>query len=159
MGPNYVQIFMLVVLCASTLRVSTANRHGYHRRRTDTPETVVVGGSSANWTFGFDYTYWAFKHGPFYVNDTLVFKYDLPKDNTTHPHSVYLLPNQESFDTCNLTNAVKVADGAQGGGKGFEFVLKEFKPHLFACGGGEGIHCNLGKMKFNVLPLPSRIWY
>ncbi|XP_050234620.1 uncharacterized protein LOC126682899 [Mercurialis annua] len=168
MGPNYFQLFMLIVFCASMLQVSVANRnwqygwntpkHGHHRPSPplkNTPKTIVVGGS-AKWTFGFDYTDWAFKNGPLYVNDTLVFKYDAPKDNSTHPHSVYLVPNLRDFVTCNFTNSVMIADGSQGGGEGFEFVIKEWKPYLFACGGGDGIHCNLGKMKFYVLPLLRR---
>ncbi|XP_050234394.1 uncharacterized protein LOC126682690 [Mercurialis annua] len=161
MGPNYVQIFILIVLCASMLRVGVANRnpqHGDHRRLTNIdPQKIVVGGST--WTYGFDYTNWAIEHNQFYVNDSLVFKYDLPKDSTTHPYSVYLLPDQTSFATCNLAKAVKVADESQGGGPGFEFVLKEYKPYWFASGGGEGINCNLGKMKFKVLPLPNSAVY
>ncbi|EEF40485.1 uncharacterized protein LOC8283277 [Ricinus communis] len=169
MGLKYTQGFLLLVLCASMLGVSVANRnwqygwnspkHGHrHPKYTDTPKKIVVGGS-ANWTFGFDYTVWAFRNGPFYLNDTLVFKYDLPKDNSTHPHSVYLLPDLWSFLTCNLTEAVMIADGSQGGGNGFEFVLNKWQPYFFACGGGEGIHCNLGKMKFYVLPLLRRWHY
>ncbi|EEF40484.1 hypothetical protein RCOM_0774340 [Ricinus communis] len=134
------------------LRVSVAKHDSHPPKCTRTPKKIVVGGS-AKWTFGFDYTDWAFRNSPFYVNDTLVFKYKLPKDNSTHPHSVYLLPNLSSFVTCNLTKAVKVADGKQGGGKGFRFVLNKWKPYYFACGGGDGIHCGLGQMKFYVLPL------
>ena len=72
---------MLLVICASMLGASVANKnwqygwntpipkHGY-KRPTNSPRKILVGGS-ANWTFGFDYTNWALKHGPFYVNDTL----------------------------------------------------------------------------------------
>lgn len=31
---------------------------------------IIVGGDS-HWQFGFDYSSWAFKNGPFYVNDTI----------------------------------------------------------------------------------------
>ncbi|XP_050234898.1 uncharacterized protein LOC126683109 [Mercurialis annua] len=166
MGPKSSEICILFLLCSSMLQVTVANRnwqygwstpkHGYRSPKyTNTPKKIVVGGS-ANWTFGFDYSVWAFRNGPLYVNDTLVFKYDQPKNNSTHPHSVYLLPNIWSLMTCNLTDAVMIADGSQGGGGGFEFVLEKWQPYYFACGGGDGIHCNLGKMKFYVLPMLRR---
>jgi len=83
-----------------------------------------------------------------------VFKYAPPTtDNTTIPHSVYLLPNFRSFLTCNLTGAQMLANVTQGGGDGFAFVLKEWKPHYFACGQHDGVHCDLGKMKFFVMPM------
>ncbi|KAE8008981.1 hypothetical protein FH972_005439 [Carpinus fangiana] len=85
------------------------------------------------------------------------FKYDPPTENTTIPHSVYLLPNLRSFITCNLTGAEMLADVTQEGGQGFEFVLKKWKPHYFACGQHDGIHCSLGQMKFFVMPMLR--WY
>jgi hypothetical protein len=42
----------------------------------------------------------------------------------------------------------------QGGGDGFAFVLKEWKPHYFACGVHDGAHCSFGQMKFFVVPFP-----
>ncbi|CAK7329820.1 unnamed protein product [Dovyalis caffra] len=78
------------------------------------------------------------KNGPFYYNDTLVFKYDPPSDTNTHPHSVYLLPDLWSFIKCDLSRAVLVANETQGGGDGFEFALNKWQPHYFACGGGKG---------------------
>ncbi|RVW49780.1 hypothetical protein CK203_070019 [Vitis vinifera] len=69
-----------------------------------------------------------------------LFKYD-PPNSTTFPHSVYLLPNFGSFLTCDLSRAKQVATVAQGGSKGFEFVLKNLWPHYFACGEHNGLHC------------------
>ncbi|CAL9045262.1 uncharacterized protein LOC135584070 [Musa acuminata AAA Group] len=112
----------------------------------------VIVGDSAHWTFGYNYTEWANKSSPFYQNDTLVFMYD-PPNSTTFPHSVYLMKNLRSFLACDLRKAKLVANVLQGGGDGFEFVLKKRKPHYFACGERNGIHCSVGLMKFVVLPL------
>jgi len=88
-----------------------------------------------------------------------VFKYDPPSDTNTHPHSVYLLPNLWSFLKCDLSRAKLVASETQGGGDGFEFVLKSWQPHYFACGGGAGFHCNNGTMKFFVMPMFRRRYW
>lgn len=81
------------------------------------------------------------------------FKYAPPIDNTTIPHSIYLLPKFRSFLTCNLTGVQMLADVTQGGRHGFAFVLKEWEPHYFACIQYDGIHCSLGQMKFFVMPM------
>ncbi|KAF8406345.1 hypothetical protein HHK36_008432 [Tetracentron sinense] len=133
---------IVLLVTASMLAVSLANM-------------VTVGGSE-NWHFGFNYTDWALQHGPFYLNDTLVFKYD-PPNSTTFPHSVYLLPNLWSFLECDLRRAKLVANVAQGGGNGFGFVLKKLQPHYFACGERNGFHCKVGLMKFLVMPMPGCI--
>ena len=83
-----------------------------------------------------------------------VFKYDAPVDNNSIPHNVFLLRNHESFEKCNLEGAKMLANVTDGGGDGFEFVLKKHKPHYFACGMHEGAHCRIGQMKFIVKPLP-----
>ncbi|KAH7865170.1 hypothetical protein Vadar_003109 [Vaccinium darrowii] len=119
------------------------------------PNRIIVGGS-AKWQFGFNYTDWALKNGPFYLNDTLVFKYDPPVDNSSHPHSVYLFTNFWSFMNCDLTRARQLADPTQGGGEGFEFRLKRWQPYYFACGESTGFHCDKGLMKFAVTPLFRR---
>ncbi|RVW61130.1 hypothetical protein CK203_020616 [Vitis vinifera] len=93
------------------------NGHPFHPNNNNTtrpPKKFIVGGSE-HWRYGFNYTDWALNNGPFYVNDTLVFKYD-PPSKTTFPHSVYLLPNPWSFLTCDLSKAEQVATVAQGGG-------------------------------------------
>ena len=82
-----------------------------------------------------------------------VFKYDPPTNDSTIPHSVYLLPNLGSFLTCDLRKATMVANTTQGGGEGFEFVLKKWQPYYFACGERDGYHCKAGQMKFFVMPL------
>ncbi|KAJ4833591.1 hypothetical protein Tsubulata_009206 [Turnera subulata] len=168
---------LVLLLSASLWAVSVANRqwrygfnysdwgHNYKPRPCNstndapasTPKKIIVGGSQ-QWTFGVDYADWAIKNGPFYLNDTLVFKYDPPSENNTHPHSVYLLPNMWSFKKCDLTNAVEIANVTQGGGDGFEFVLEKWQPYYFACGGGNGFHCNNGTMKFSVMP-SFRRWH
>ncbi|KAG8368326.1 hypothetical protein BUALT_Bualt15G0034000 [Buddleja alternifolia] len=128
------------------------NYWGYwHNNATKGPNTFIVGGSE-KWRFGYNYTEWAIKNGPFYLNDKLVFKYD-PPNGTTFPHSVYLLPNFWSFQNCDLRRAKKIGEVTSGAGKGFEFVLKRWQPYFFACGERNGIHCKTGLMKFAVWPL------
>ncbi|KAK9988304.1 hypothetical protein SO802_028543 [Lithocarpus litseifolius] len=152
---------MLVLLTASTMAVSTANRGWqfenrpysgpYHPNNQQTSNKIIVG-DSYHWNFGFNYIDWAIKHGPFYVNDTLVFKYEPPTPKI-FPHSVYLLPNLESFTKCDLKNAKMEGNTTQGAGEGFEFVLKTpGQPHYFACGERNGFHCLNGTMKFLVTP-------
>ncbi|KAL8553320.1 hypothetical protein ACS0TY_001841 [Phlomoides rotata] len=129
---------------------------GYrHKNATQRSNKIVVGGSE-NWHFGFNYTDWAIKNGPIFLNDALVFKYDPPND-TTFPHSVYLLPDFWSFQKCDLRRAKKIGEVNQGGGEGFEFVLKRWQPHYFACGERNGFHCKVGLMKFAAWPLIR--WY
>ncbi|KAF3645670.1 hypothetical protein P3S67_019890 [Capsicum chacoense] len=123
-----------------------------HPNATQTSNKFNVGGTE-NWRYGFDYMDWARKNGPFFVNDTLVFKYDPPNPNGGFPHSVYLLPNYSSFIKCDFKRAKRIADPNQGAGEGFEFVLKKTQHYFFACGEHEGIHCNNGTMKFVVMPI------
>ncbi|KAF3964108.1 hypothetical protein ACB098_07G106900 [Castanea mollissima] len=166
MGFTVAHGLMLVLLIASTMAISMANKGGqfgnwpyrgpYHPNNTQTSNRIIVG-DSYHWNYGFNYTEWAIKHGPFYLNDTLVFKYDPPTPNT-YPHSVYLLPNLQSFIKCDLRNAQKLGNATQGAGEGFEFVLKRpWQPHYFACGEHDGIHCMNGTMKFFVMPIYR--WY
>ncbi|KAK2991477.1 hypothetical protein RJ640_016512 [Escallonia rubra] len=150
-------LLVLLSVTASMLAIAMANRNftnwnsGFnytdwafkHHKCPQSSNKIVVGGSQ-NWHFGVDYMDWARKNGPFYLNDTIVFKYDAP--TATRAHSVYLLKNFRSFLTCDLTGATKVADTTQGGGEGFEFVLKNWQPHYFACGEGNGFHCSNGTM-------------
>ncbi|KAF5468324.1 hypothetical protein F2P56_012483 [Juglans regia] len=114
-------------------------------------ETIVVGGSKG-WSFGFNYTDWAIKNSPFYINDKLVFKYAAPSN--TSSHNVYLLPNLWSYINCDFRKARIVADAKQGSGKGFEFVLKQWRPYYFACAVNNGVHCSQGQMKFFAIPWP-----
>ncbi|ESR36303.1 hypothetical protein CICLE_v10029852mg [Citrus x clementina] len=170
---------ILILSAASMLTVSLANRgwsYGFNNTYywpwgpnngspgsnntnddDDGPSKIVVGGSD-NWHFGFNYSVWAFQNSPFYVNDVLVFKYDPPND-TVFPHSVYQLPNLWSYLRCDLSRAKMIANTTQGGGDGFEFVLKRWQPYYFACGERGGFHCREGRMKFMVLPLLRRWHY
>ncbi|TQD78454.1 hypothetical protein C1H46_035994 [Malus baccata] len=170
MGSSFAQITLAVVLIASMLAVSTANKdwqHGnytgsgfnngsYHLNKTKGPNKIVVGGSE-NWHFGFNYTDWALKNGPIYIKDTLVFKYE-PPSNTIRPHSVYLFQDFQSFWNCDLSRARMVGNQTQGGGDGFEFVLKRWRPYYFACGEHDGLHCKDGLMRFPVFPV-FRGWH
>ena len=80
MGFTVAQGLMLLLLIASTMTVSKANRgckfgnqpfrHPHHPNNTQTSNRIIVG-DSYHWNFGFNYTNWAIKHGPFYLNDTL----------------------------------------------------------------------------------------
>ncbi|KAK6241022.1 Phytocyanin domain - like 10 [Theobroma cacao] len=119
--------------------------------QTEGPNKIIVGGSE-NWHYGFNYSEWAFQNAPFYFNDTLVFKYD-PPSNNTFPHSVYLFHDFWSYLNCDLKRAKMIASPTQGGGDGFEFVLKRWRSHYFACGERNGVHCKAGGMRFMVVPL------
>ena len=81
-----------------------------------------------------------------------VFKYDPPVGNNSHPHNVYLLPNFKSFMKCDLSKAKEIANTTQGAGEGFAFVLEKRQPYYFACGVSNGVHCDVGHMKFSVMP-------
>ncbi|KAG2705471.1 hypothetical protein I3760_05G055100 [Carya illinoinensis] len=122
------------------------------------PKRIVVGGETERWRTNLNYTDWALKNGQFYVNDTLVFKYDPPNVTAnSDQHSVYLLPDMFSFRTCNLKRATMVGNVTQGGGEGFQFVLEaecRRQTYYFAC--GEKDHCTNGQMKFTVTPDRSR---
>ncbi|XP_050365309.1 uncharacterized protein LOC126783817 [Argentina anserina] len=109
----------------------------------------IVGGS--DWHYGFNYANWSLKNSSIYVQDTLVFKYD-PPNETTRPHSVYLLPNLWSFISCDFSQARMVGSPTEGGGDGFEFVLKIWQPYFFACDEHNGAHCKDGMMRFFVFP-------
>ncbi|KAH7575196.1 hypothetical protein ACOSP7_005357 [Xanthoceras sorbifolium] len=122
------------------------------------PNKIIVGGSE-HWHYGFNYSVWAFHNASFYVNDVLVFKYDPPSSQMPFAHSVYLLPNMRSYLNCDLSRAKLIANTTQGGGKGFEFVLKRWKPYYFACAEHDGIHCRDGGMKFFVMPMLRRWHY
>nr|ACG36131.1 copper ion binding protein [Zea mays] len=116
-------------------------------------ERFVVG-DAARWTWGYNYTDWVIRKGPFFQNDTLVFMYD-PPNATVHAHSVYLMRTAADYQSCNLKAAKLVASVTQGAGSGFEFVLRKRKQHYFVCGERGGIHCTMGQMKFVVKPKSS----
>ncbi|GAB2225067.1 hypothetical protein Droror1_Dr00005850 [Drosera rotundifolia] len=114
------------------------------------PNTIVVGGSQG-WHFGFNYSDWALKAAPIYLDDVLVFKYDPPSN--VGSHSVYLLANFWSYLNCDFRGAIRVASPTQGAGDGFRFALDWWRPYYFACGENNGFHCNNGTMKFFVMPI------
>ncbi|KAG6432941.1 hypothetical protein SASPL_104535 [Salvia splendens] len=162
-------LLLVVAAAASTFGVASANKEWStvagnwnhtgadfwwqrHPNGTQAASKRLIVGGDQNWRFGFNYTNWAINNAPFFLNDTLVFKYDPPND-TTFPHSVYLLPDFWSFQNCDLRRARKIGDVNAGGGDGFEFVLKRWQPYYFACGQHDGIHCKDGLMKFAVWPL------
>ncbi|KAL3730582.1 uncharacterized protein LOC120296034 [Eucalyptus grandis] len=169
MAMKFGRAMVLVVIASVMMGASLAypgwnNNNGYawppkqDNGPTEVPPTKVVVGGSENWHFGFDYSTWANKNGPFYVNDTLVFKYDPPSDSNTHPHSVYMFPSFWSYMRCDLKRATMVANVSDGAGDGFEFKLSQkWKFYFFACGESGGFHCSTGKMRFSVVSLP-RPW-
>ncbi|MCL7028614.1 hypothetical protein MKW94_009546 [Papaver nudicaule] len=157
------QGIILLLALVITLSYSSMLAFGFHtinftspapsfNHRNNRPRTINVGGSE-NWRFGFNYTEWSVHNGPFFVKDTLVFKYEAP-NATTPPHSVYLFSDYWSYMSCNLKRAKMVGNIRQGSGKGFKFVLQKFQPYFFACGEHGGGHCNTGMMKFAVVPFP-----
>ncbi|KAJ9546487.1 hypothetical protein OSB04_019030 [Centaurea solstitialis] len=141
MALNHLQLLLSLVLIASMLGMGMSNRDfqkgaqnwnfsfNYtnwpprHPNPTQSSRRIIVGGSD-NWRFGFNYTEWAKKNAPFFFNDTLVFKFDPPSNNNTHPHSVYLLPNLWSFIKCDLRWAKQLAKTTQGEGEGSSLCLK-----------------------------------
>ncbi|KAI9182254.1 hypothetical protein LWI28_023571 [Acer negundo] len=172
MGFSADKIMILIVVTASMfITVSVANRDRYYGgggnytthcpchslNSTNQPNKIIVGGSE-HWHYGFNYSVWAFQNNPFYVNDVLVFKYD-PPSKSPFKHNVYLLPDMWSYLKCNFSRAKLIATTTQGGGEGFKFVLKKWKPYYFACGIHEGIHCRDGGMKFFVMPMLRRWHY
>lgn len=116
-------------------------------------ERFVVG-DAARWTWGYNYTDWVIRKGPFFQDDSLVFTYD-PPNATTHAHSVYLMKNLADYQKCNIKAGKLVAGVTQGAGAGFEFVLKKRKMHYFVCGERDGVHCTTGLMRFIVKPKSS----
>ncbi|KAK7400830.1 hypothetical protein VNO78_12137 [Psophocarpus tetragonolobus] len=131
-------------------------RNHHHNKTQQQPRNIIVGGSEG-WHFGFNYTDWAFKNGPYYLNDTLVFKYDGP-NATSFPHSVYMFSNFWSFLNCDVKSAKMLASPTEGAGEGFHFVLEKWQPYFFACGERNGFHCNNGQMKFAVMPMFRPFW-
>ncbi|MCO5571161.1 hypothetical protein L7F22_024895 [Adiantum nelumboides] len=115
---------------------------------------IVVGGEEEHWHFGFNYSAWALKAGPFHVGDTLVFVYNTSTFNgITVNHNVYLLHSWKAYQQCSFTKSIMLANTTQGV-PGFEYALMQRKmPRYFACSIGEGIHCNEGLMKFSIRPL------
>ncbi|XP_056161063.1 uncharacterized protein LOC130135573 [Syzygium oleosum] len=169
MAVKFGRAMMLVAIASVMMGASTAyprwnNNNGYawHLKQYDGPAEVpskkVVVGGFENWHFEFDYSTRAHNNGPFYVNDTLVFKFDPPSDNNTHPHSVYVFQNFWSYMRCDLKRATKVANVSDGAGDGFQFTLSQKRKfYFFACGESGGLHCSIGKMQFSIVSLP-RPW-
>jgi len=88
---NFVHVLtLLVIITTSMFTVTVANkdwpsfgnfnytdwwsRFGNHHHQINKteqqPKKIIVGGSQ-NWHFGYNYSDWAIKNGPFYLNDTL----------------------------------------------------------------------------------------
>lgn len=81
MGVKYGRGIIVVVMATCMLGIATANKDAgnwnrtgagdcTHKNATQRSNRIVVGGSE-NWHFGFNYTDWAIKNGPFFLNDTL----------------------------------------------------------------------------------------
>ncbi|KAH7298069.1 hypothetical protein KP509_25G025700 [Ceratopteris richardii] len=113
---------------------------------------IVVGGKE-HWRFGYNYSAWAEASGPFHAGDTLVFIYKPSTFNgITVNHNVYKLHSRKAYEQCSFAQSIILANTTQGD-PGFHFTLTERnRPVYFACGIGEGLHCNEGLMKFYVVP-------
>uniref|UniRef100_A0A0D2ZZ08 Phytocyanin domain-containing protein n=1 Tax=Brassica oleracea var. oleracea TaxID=109376 RepID=A0A0D2ZZ08_BRAOL len=74
------------------------------------PRKIIVGGDK-EWTYGFNYSDWASKTAPFFVNDILVFKYNPPAPFT---HTVYLFSNPSSYEKCDVKKGNMIASPKQG---------------------------------------------
>ncbi|KAL3638590.1 hypothetical protein CASFOL_017961 [Castilleja foliolosa] len=123
-----------------------------------TKKEIVVGGDQPrnSWRFGYNYSDWAMKNAPFYLNDILVFKYDEPVPGRFYNHSVYMLRDFPSYINCSLEGATLLGDVYAGDKDGFNLELKIRPfgmPYFLACGEKNGFHCNLGMMKFVVWPM------
>jgi hypothetical protein len=64
-----------------------------------------------------------------------------------------MFPTWWSFKNCDVKRAKMLANHTQGVGEGFKFVLNKWKPYYFACGEKNGLHCNVGQMKFTIIPM------
>ncbi|RHN62239.1 putative cupredoxin [Medicago truncatula] len=64
-----------------------------------------------------------------------------------------MFPTWQSFMKCDLKMAKMLANHTQGVGEGFKFVLNKWKPYYFACGEKNRLHCNVGQMKFAIMPM------
>ncbi|RVW61338.1 hypothetical protein CK203_020622 [Vitis vinifera] len=166
-------VVTLLVLTASLLAVGMANRpiagkpanhwnsgfnhsswgprnNPFHPNNTRPPKKFIVGGSE-RWRYGFNYTDWALKNGPFYINDTLG-EFMISKQHHISSQRILAAKLWELPDV-RPEQSQASGYGAQGGRKGFGFVLKNLWPHYFACGEHNGLHCKEGMMKFSVMPL------
>ncbi|XP_028777113.1 uncharacterized protein LOC114733786 [Neltuma alba] len=148
MASKFAHSLVVLVLIASMFGASVANKDwfpgfnytdwwsrsfGHQKPNMTRPQSnkIIVGGSE-NWHFGFNYSDWAIKNGPFYLNDTLVFKYDAP-NATTHPHSVYMFSDYWSFLKCDLTEGkcdLKCGELNAGCGRGIPDCVKEVEAIL-----------------------------
>ncbi|XP_057972660.1 uncharacterized protein LOC131160796 [Malania oleifera] len=167
MGIRYAQSLSLVVITSCMLLAAPSwgnpgarwppqtgfSPRPWTPRQVREPRRIIVGGGSSKWTFGVNYTDWAIKNGPFYINDTLVFQYD-PPTAQSHPHNVILFWDWWSFMSCNVSNAFVVGSETQGAGAGFELKLT-WPWYLIGCGERAGYHCTAGMMKLPVWPFPN----
>ena len=78
-----------------------------------------------------------------------VFKYPAPTAKI-FPHNVYLLKDKFHYKTCTIVGGELLSNVTQGAGKGFYYMLRKPKYYYFACGIGNGTHCESGLMKFTV---------
>ena len=81
-----------------------------------------------------------------------VFKYHPPTTNS-FTHNVYLLKNKLHYKACLIVGGRLLANATQGTGDGFCYKLTSPKHYYFACGIGNGTHCEQGFMNFGVKAL------
>ncbi|GFP87123.1 hypothetical protein PHJA_000856000 [Phtheirospermum japonicum] len=67
-----------------------------------------------------------------------------------------MLRDYPSYLNCSLEGATRLGDVYAGANEGFKLELKMrpfAQPYLLACGEKNGLHCNVGLMKFMVWPM------
>ncbi|GLJ11167.1 hypothetical protein SUGI_0145210 [Cryptomeria japonica] len=140
---SFLSLFIVILFWVSSVHVEYAGARN-----------ISVGGSEG-WRYGYNYSDWISKAGKIYVNDVLVFKYSIPTSSSL-PHNVLLLKDKSSYKKCNVSGGIKLADPTQGIGEGFAFKLKKVTNYYFACGVGNGKHCDVGLMKFGIKPVVKK---
>ncbi|KAK4268345.1 hypothetical protein QN277_025014 [Acacia crassicarpa] len=113
----------------------------------------ITVGESQGWRAGTNYIDWAVQNSPFYINDSLVFKYPPPGKSNVSPMSVYLMLNLWSFTTCDFKTAKLVGNPTEGSDEGVQIQLNRRQPYYFASAVGNGYDCIAGLTKFVATPM------
>ncbi|KAI9107986.1 hypothetical protein K1719_020859 [Acacia pycnantha] len=113
----------------------------------------IMVGDSQGWRAGTNYTDWVVQNSPFYINDSLVFKYPPPGKLNVSPMNVYLMLDLWSFTTCDFKTAKLVGNPTEGSGEGLMVQLNRRQPYYFASAVGNGYDCIAGLTKFVTTPM------
>ncbi|GKV04696.1 hypothetical protein SLEP1_g16816 [Rubroshorea leprosula] len=110
--------------------------------------TVTFGGPQ-HWRYGFNYTDWAIKNSPFYIQDTLGLALICSSMNTVQ---CLLAAESVQIYDLRLQSSGLLANPTQGKGEGFAVVINQERPCYVAS--GEGDDSENGMMKFFIAPVP-----